>query len=84
VSTDSTDSPPVEAPAQATFDRFADDLQEALARRIEDEGYARKVEDWANELREELRVSPKLLQRRLDEVYDAAYAELDELERRLG
>ena len=81
---DATDTPSVEQGSQATLLHRVDDLIEALARSMEDQAYAQQVKVWANELREELRTSPKLLQRDLEEVYDVAYAELDELERRLG
>lgn len=80
---DATDTPSVEQGSQATFLHRVDDLIEALSRRLDDEAYARQVEQWANELREELRTSPRLLQGQVDEVYDGAYAELGELERRL-
>ena len=83
VSGDSTNSPTFDVPRQTTVLRQVDDLLEALARRWSDEAYLARVAEWAGELRKEMERDPKRLRGRVDDVYDAAYAELLDLERRI-
>ena len=83
VGADSTSSWTSDISQQATALRQAVAIVEALARQWSDEAYLARVKQWADELRREMEHNHRLLHRPADDVYDAAYAELLDLERRI-
>lgn len=79
---DSTSGRLADEARRGTFIRTEGDLFEAIHRFLSDGIYLARIEGWAEDLRNEICRDPKLLRAPADELYDEAYAELSELERR--